>query len=138
MLLVSLSDIGGRPPQAWLAAHESALLTNNTHSKQALSPEGWLLLLECYAQLMYQPSGELESVFERYMAGVLGSHTSLSPGGLASLVGSAGRLQLACSSQFEDGIISSIDEVSSKLPVYMTVRGQGQTVQCPLSCQLRG
>lgn len=114
MLLMSLSDIGGRPSQAWLAAHESALLTTNTHSnfKQALNSEGWILLLQCYARLMYQPSGEFESAFERYMAGVLGPQTSLSPGGVAGLVSSAGRLQLACSSQLEEGIISSLQQVS--------------------------
>lgn len=113
MLLISLSEMGGRPPQAWLAAHESALLTNDarSNSDEALSPEGWLLLLECYARMMYKPSEQFQSAFERYMAGVLGPQSSLTPGGLGSLVGSAARLQLACSPQLEEGLISTLNKV---------------------------
>lgn len=113
LLLTSLSEIGGRPPQTWLAAHESALVTSNNHSNsvQALSFEGWLLLLQCYAQNLYQPTEEFQSAFERSMAGVLGSGTKLSPESLAGLLGSVARLQMACSPQLKNGIINSLNQV---------------------------
>lgn len=55
MLLSLLADLGGRPPQGWLAAHEEALLAGNAAGGgQALGLEGWLLLLQGYSKLMYK------------------------------------------------------------------------------------
>jgi hypothetical protein len=55
MLLALLADLGGRPPQSWLAAHESSLLAVHAGGGgQALGLEGWLLLLQCYGKLMYK------------------------------------------------------------------------------------
>lgn len=55
MLLSLLADLGGRPPQGWLAAHEAALLAGNAAGGgQALGLEGWLLLLQGYSKLMYK------------------------------------------------------------------------------------
>jgi hypothetical protein len=55
MLLAVLADMGGRPPQSWLAAHEASLLAADARGGgQALGLEGWLLLLLCYSQLMYK------------------------------------------------------------------------------------
>eukprot|EP00775_Hariotina_reticulata_P004494 gene4494-4747_t len=106
MLLMPLLEMSGRPPQAWLAAHESALLTANRHSLETLSPDGWLALLSCYSRLMYKPSEEFEGVFERYIVGVL---PTLGAWGLASLVGSVARLQMPCSPQLEEGIVKRLD-----------------------------
>lgn len=57
MLLALLADLGGRPPQSWLAAHEASLLAAHAGGGaggQALGLEGWLLLLQCYGKLMYK------------------------------------------------------------------------------------
>lgn len=57
MLLALLADLGGRPPQSWLAAHEVSLLAAQGGvgaGGQALGLEGWLLLLQCYGKLMYK------------------------------------------------------------------------------------
>jgi hypothetical protein len=58
MLLSLLADLGGRPPQSWLAAHEASLLQaaqgGGGAGGQALGLEGWLLLLQCYGKLMYK------------------------------------------------------------------------------------
>lgn len=55
MLLAVLADMGGRPPQSWLAAHEASLLAADARGGgKALGLEGWLLLLQCYSQLMYK------------------------------------------------------------------------------------
>lgn len=55
ILLALLSDLGGRPPQSWLAAHEASLLAADEGTgTQSLGLEGWLLLLQCYSKLMYQ------------------------------------------------------------------------------------
>jgi hypothetical protein len=39
--LASMCEMGGRPPQAWLASHETALLNTNSRSpsNEALSPK---------------------------------------------------------------------------------------------------
>lgn len=39
--LASMCEMGGRPPQAWLASHETALLNTNSRapSDEALSPK---------------------------------------------------------------------------------------------------
>jgi hypothetical protein len=39
--LASMCELGGRPPQAWLASHETALLNTNSRSPsdEALSPK---------------------------------------------------------------------------------------------------
>jgi hypothetical protein len=70
--------------------------------------QGWLLLLECYSRLMYRPSTDFEGALERYCLGVL---PGLGPEALASLVGSAARLQLPLSPQLEDGIITRLEQV---------------------------
>lgn len=57
MLLALLADLGGRPPQSWLAAHEASLLAAQGGvgaGGQTLGLEGWLLLLQCYGRLMYK------------------------------------------------------------------------------------
>jgi hypothetical protein len=55
ILLALLADLGGRPPQSWLAAHESSLLATHAGGPgQPLGLEGWLLLLQCYGKLMYK------------------------------------------------------------------------------------
>jgi hypothetical protein len=71
--------------------------------------QGWLLLLECYSRLMYRPSTDFVGALERYCLGVL---PSMGPQALASLVGSAARLQLPLSPQLEDGIITRLEQVS--------------------------
>ncbi|WIA16061.1 hypothetical protein OEZ85_012788 [Tetradesmus obliquus] len=108
--LASMCEMGGRPPQAWLASHETALLNTNSRapSDEALSPKGWLLLLECYSQLMYRPTADFEGALERYCLGVL---PGLGPQALASLVSSAARLQLPLSPQLEDAIITRLEQV---------------------------
>jgi len=108
MLLRPILEMSGRPPQAWLAAHESALLTANRHSREMLSSDGWLALLNCYSCLMYQPSEEFEGIFERYIFGAL---PSLGAWGLASLVGSVARLQMPRSAQLEEGIVERLEQV---------------------------
>lgn len=70
--------------------------------------QGWLLLLECYSQLMYRPTADFEGALERYCLGVL---PGLGPQGLASLVSSAARLQLPLSPQLEDAIITRLEQV---------------------------
>jgi hypothetical protein len=70
--------------------------------------QGWLLLLECYSRLMYRPSTDFEGAMERYCLGVL---PGMGPEALASLVGSAARLQLPLSPQLEDGIITRLEQV---------------------------
>jgi hypothetical protein len=70
--------------------------------------QGWLLLLQCYSRLMYRPSSDFEGALERYCLGVL---PGLGPAALASLVGSAARLQLPLSPQLEDGIITRLEQV---------------------------
>jgi hypothetical protein len=55
MLLALLAELGGRPPQSWLAAHEASLLAAAAgEGGQSLGLEGWLLLLQCYGKLMYK------------------------------------------------------------------------------------
>lgn len=58
VLLALLADLGGRPPQSWLAAHEASLLQAAQGGVgaggQDLGLEGWLLLLQCYGKLMYK------------------------------------------------------------------------------------
>jgi hypothetical protein len=136
MLLRPILEMSGRPPQAWLAAHESALLTANRHSREMLSSDGWLALLNCYSCLMYQPSEEFEGIFERYIFGAL---PSLGAWGLASLVGSVARLQMPSSSRLEEGIVERLDKVRC-LPGGVAVLdgGGGQGEMClpvwPVSC----
>jgi hypothetical protein len=57
---------------------------------------------------MYRPSTDFEGALERYCLGVL---PGLGPEALASLVGSAARLQLPLSPQLEDGIITRLEQV---------------------------
>ncbi|KAF6266072.1 hypothetical protein COO60DRAFT_641802 [Scenedesmus sp. NREL 46B-D3] len=108
--LAGMCVLGARPPQAWLASHEAALLNTNTRqaADEALNPQGWLLLLECYSQLMYRPSSDFEGVLERHCLGVL---PELGAQALASLVSSAARLQLPLSPQVEDGIARRLEQV---------------------------
>lgn len=108
MLLTSLTQMGGRPPQAWLAAHEAAVLEADALSADTLSPRGWLLLLNAYAAVMYRPSEAFDSWFETYLHVVL---PDLHADGLASLVASAARLQLPCGAQLEEAIVARLEAV---------------------------